>query len=54
MLLRSRRVVREMTSLLIELVALVKRRARNITKQKQHYCRQLLQPDLSADDVDTM
>ncbi|KAI1676482.1 hypothetical protein KJE20_13908 [Pyrenophora tritici-repentis] len=45
---------RDATSLPTELLAPLKRRARNTAKQDEHYNRLLLQPDLSADDSDTI
>ena len=45
---------REATSLPTELLAPLKRRARNTTEQNEHYRRRPPQPDLSADDSDTI
>jgi regulator of replication initiation timing len=45
---------RDATSLPTELPAPLKRRARNTAKQNEHYNRLLVQPDLSADDSDTI
>jgi regulator of replication initiation timing len=45
---------REATSLPTELRAPLKRRARITTEQNEHYCRRPPQPDLSADDSDTI
>ncbi|KAG9185064.1 hypothetical protein G6011_03011 [Alternaria panax] len=45
---------RDATSLPTELPAPLKRRARNTAKQNEHYHRLLVQPDLSADDSDTI
>jgi regulator of replication initiation timing len=45
---------RDATSLPTELPAPLKRRARNTTEQNEHYRRRPPQPDLSADDSDTI
>ncbi|KAF5844089.1 hypothetical protein GGP41_001462 [Bipolaris sorokiniana] len=45
---------REATSLPAELLAPLKRRARDTSEQNEHYRRRPLQLDLSADDSDTI